>query len=87
MPLQFWRTQTLEEVDFVISYLLAIEVKATTSANFRIAKTLKQFSEEYKIKKSYLISRDPIEKIESGIHFIHYETFLKNLWAGSVLTS
>ena len=67
LPLNFWRTHSQHEVDFVIGDMLAVEVKATTSANMRMVKGLQSINVSFKIKHRCLISRDPVERIEDGI--------------------
>lgn len=86
VKLSFWRTYDKHEVDFVIENLCAIEVKATTRASERDGKSLRLLNEEGPIKNLLFVSQDPVERINKGIRFIHYETFLKELWAGELLS-
>lgn len=81
-PLNFWRTHTKQEVDFVVGDLLAVEVKATRSANDRLAADLRSLSTQYKFKHRCLVSRDSVSRISDGVHFIPYHTFLEKLWSG-----
>jgi predicted AAA+ superfamily ATPase len=83
--LNFWRTHTQEEVDFVIGENLAVEVKATVSAQPRMIKGLKALRLTRTIKNSYLVSRDKVEREVEGIHFLHYKTFLERLWKRELL--
>ena len=84
LRLSYWRTYEKNEVDFVLEDVLAVEVKATLNASDRDGKSLRLLAKEAKIKNLYLVSQDPIERISEGIHYIHYENFLKKLWAGEL---
>jgi predicted AAA+ superfamily ATPase len=80
--LNFWRTQTGREVDFVIEDLLAVEIKSTTKATRKHAAGLRAFSQDYSVKNRVVVSRDPIDRIEDQIHFLNYKSFLAKLWNG-----
>jgi predicted AAA+ superfamily ATPase len=81
LPIMFWRTHQQHEVDVVVPDILAIEVKSAKSVNKRMVRGLKHFSEQYKFKYNLVVSNDPVDRIEDGIAYIHYQRFLKSLWA------
>ncbi len=62
----------------------AIEIKATRKVSPKHLVGLLALKEEKMLKKYILISRDSVERIEDGILLIHYEDFLKRMWAGSL---
>ncbi|MBL7663073.1 ATP-binding protein [bacterium] len=84
--LTFWRTYEKHEVDFVIGEQFAVEVKATVKSSDRDAKSLRLFADETSVPRLYLVSQDPIERVDGRLHFIHFEKFLKNLWDGKLFS-
>lgn len=82
LPLQFWRTRTGYEVDFVIGNEIAIEVKSAKSVSKRDHKGLLAISKERKWKHLLVVSRDSTNaSFDSGIRHEHWETFLHRLWS------
>ena len=80
-PLQFWRTHTGAEVDFVIGEDVAIEVKSSEKVTNRDHKGLLALAEQGNWRHLLLVSRDPIEATHpSGIRHVHWEVFLSRLW-------
>jgi len=83
-PLHFWRTQTGQEVDFVIDESVAIEVKSTTLVNNNDLIGLRAFDEEVSLKKKIIVSQDSSERIIDGIEILPYQTFVTKLWNGEI---
>jgi predicted AAA+ superfamily ATPase len=83
--LYFWRTENKQEVDFVLGEDVAIEVKSTKRVSKNHLKGLLALKEEKIIKKYFLISEDPIERVVDDIKIIKWDTFLKQLWQGTIL--
>jgi predicted AAA+ superfamily ATPase len=83
--LRFWRTTNQNEVDFLIGDDVAIEVKASTKINPRFLKGLKALQEEQIFKKFFLVTHDPIERMEDGVHCLPVDEFLARLWAGRII--
>lgn len=86
LPLKFWRTHQQQEVDIIVPEILAIEVKTNQSVNKRMARGLSLFRDLYNFKHHLLVSNDPVDRVEDGIHFIYYRRFLDNLWNGAYFT-
>ena len=63
----------------------AIEVKSTEMANPRHLKGLKSFADEYKVKKSILVSNDPFPRKIGTIWILPWQVFLQKLWAGDII--
>jgi len=82
--LGFWRSTNQYEVDLTIGEDIAVEVKSSKSVNFRAAKNLRKLQEENVFKKFYLVSFDKIERVDEGISFIYYQSYLDKLWANSL---
>lgn len=85
--LQFWRSTSQFEVDFVIDNQVAIEVKATNKLRNENFKGLRNLMEEKKFKKYYLISNDPNERIHENIICLPWNKFLANLWDGKIINA
>lgn len=85
-PIYYWRTASQLEIDFVLGdNEVAIEVKSTEQANVRHLKGLKAFAEEYDVKKSILISNDPLPRLVDNILILPWKVFLERLWAGEII--
>jgi predicted AAA+ superfamily ATPase len=84
-PLNFWRTVNGQEVDFLVGQSLAVEVKSTEKITRRDLSGLKALAEENAFAKYYCVSQDQIEQILDGIHCVHWNTFIKDLWADKLI--
>lgn len=85
-PIAYWRTSSQLEVDFILGdHQTAIEVKATPQAVSHHWKGLKAFQDEYKTKRSILVSLDAKPREVEGVSILPWEVFLKRLWAGDVI--
>ena len=86
-PICYWRTASGIEVDFILGdHEIAIEVKSTKLAGPSHLKSLRRFKEEYKVKRSILVSLDSkSRRTEDGIEILPWQTFLGQLWAGEVI--
>jgi len=84
--LQFFRTTSQFEVDFIIGNILAIEVKTTDRLRNENFKGLRALREENKIKDFYLISLDKNEIQREGIHCLFWQNFLGKLWEGKIIS-
>lgn len=85
-PISYWRTASQVEVDFILGdHETAIEVKSTEMANPGHLRGLKSFSEEYKVRRSILISNDPTPRKIGDILILPWRVFLEKLWAGEII--
>jgi len=86
-PLTYWRTASGFEVDFILGdHEIAIEAKATQQVQEGHLKGLRAFQEEFKPRRSIVVSLDPNpRKLSSGIEVIPWKVFLSNLWAGKIM--
>lgn len=85
-PLYYWRTASQIEIDFVMGdHEVAIEVKSTKNANPRHAKGLNSFSDEYKVKKSIIVSNDLYARQMGNITVLPWNEFLQKLWSGQII--
>ena len=82
--INYWRTSTGIEVDFVISQRIAIEAKATTLVDKKDLKGLKALAKEIKLERLIVVSRDTESRKIGSIEIWPYREFLTALWSGSI---
>jgi len=86
LPLQYWRSTSHFEVDFIIGNKLAIEVKATDLVTDKHLKGLRALKEEGAIQTYYVVSRDLNERITNdNIIILPWQIFLQKLWSKQLL--
>lgn len=86
LPLQYWRSTTHEEVDFIIGNILAIEVKGTDLVSDKHLKGIRTLKEEGLVHTYAVISLDHHERTtHDGIHIWPWKIFLEKLWAGAII--
>jgi predicted AAA+ superfamily ATPase len=84
--ISYWRTTSQIEVDFILGENeVAIEVKSTNMVNSRHIKGLISFAEEYKVKKSIVVSNDPYPRQMGNISVLPWRIFLTKLWDGEII--
>ncbi|MFA5143724.1 MAG: AAA family ATPase [Candidatus Omnitrophota bacterium] len=82
----FWRTKSGIEVDFVLGKgEVAIEIKGSSHVNKRDIYGLNAFTEAFSPKKSILVCNEKEKRIHGKIAIIPWEVFLHELWAGKIL--
>lgn len=86
-PISYWRTASGFEVDFILGdHDIAIEVKSTELANSMHLRGLRRFKEEYRVKRSLLVSMDSKPRqTEDGIEILPWKIFLQRLWSGNIV--
>lgn len=86
IPLQYWRSTSHFEVDFVLGHKIAIEVKSTDLVMDKHLNGLRAFKEEGQVQKYYVVSRDPNVRVtHDEITILPWEIFLQRLWQGMLL--
>lgn len=87
IELTYWRTSSGFEVDFILGDAeVALEVKASESANSNHLKGLRAIGEEHPCKKRILISCDPRpRKTDDGIDILPWQIFCGMLWNGEII--
>ena len=86
LPLQYWRTSSDFEVDFIMGDKLAIEVKGTDYVTDKHLKGLRALKEEGMIHTYGVVSLDPHDRVtQDGIHIWSWTSFLQKLWSGELL--
>lgn len=86
-PLQYWRSTSGFEVDFVVGKEMAIEVKASELVQDKHIKGLRAIKEEKLIRRYLVVSLDPERRRTSdGIEILPWKDFLSSLWKKSRIT-
>lgn len=86
LSLQYWRSTSHFEVDFVIGNQLAIEVKGTDLVTDKHLKGIRALREEGLIQTYAVVSLDLDERLtEDGIHIWPWKIFLKKLWGRELI--
>lgn len=91
--INYWRTRTGLEVDFIISTIrgkaVPIEVKISSNVHNSELKGIKSFIEEHQISKGYIVCLEPkLRKVIWGtqeIDIIPVQQFLEKLWNHEIL--
>ncbi len=77
MPLQYWRSTSHFEVDFIIGNKVAIEVKGTDLVTDKHLKGLRALKEEGFIEEYIVVSLDPNIRVTSDdIHILPWELLI-----------
>ena len=84
--LHFWRTVSGVEVDFVLKGRIAIEAKATKLVDTKDLKGLKSIAQEEKMERLIVVSRDPERRRIGDIEIWPVHEFLRELWAGNIVS-
>ncbi len=84
--LQYWRSTSHFEVDFVIGNQLAIEIKGTDLVSDKHLKGLRALKEEGLIQQYGVVSLDPNDRITGdGIFIWSFKSFLQKLWSQQLI--
>jgi len=78
--LNYWRSKSKFEVDFVLNDVTAIEVKAKQNVTPRDLKGIRALKEENLLKNYLVVSLEERPRTIDDIHILPLNTFLKNLW-------
>lgn len=81
-PLNFWRSTSGFEVDFIIGDHTAVEVKAKANVSPQDIKSLRALREEKQLKRFVCVCLEKRSREVDGIKILPYAEFLASLWAG-----
>lgn len=85
--INFWRTKSGQEVDFVLAGgETAVEVKGTSRVENHDLRGLYAFIEEYRPKKAILVCNEKTERIHGKIRIMPWSSFLSALWTGEIVS-
>lgn len=80
-PLNYWRSASGFEVDFIMGDHTAIEVKAKANLSARDLKSLRALMEEKKLKRYLCVSLEPRRRKWENITILPLQEFLESLWS------
>lgn len=84
--IQFWRTKTGLEVDFILGNgEVAIEVKGTNRVDGRDLRSLHTFVDEYSPRQAIIVCNESKERVVGDIRITPWRVFLRNLWEGKIM--
>ncbi|MFQ5744401.1 MAG: ATP-binding protein [Acidobacteriota bacterium] len=83
--INFWRTKSGLEVDFVLGGgQVAIEVKGTSGVDSADLRGLRAFCEEFSPKRAIVVCLEKAERVIGPIRIMPWDRFLSRLWEGAV---
>lgn len=82
--LNYWRSKSGFEVDFILKSKTAIEVKASKPIGPQDLKGLKMLKEEGNLKKYILVCMEKEPRNVDGFQILPVDIFLKRLWLGEM---
>jgi len=84
--INFWRTKSGLEVDFVLGRgEVALEIKGTSRVDQRDLRSLTTFAKEYSPKKALVVCNEREERLHGNIRILPWRRFLENLWGGKII--
>jgi len=84
--IQFWRTKTGLEVDFILGRgEVAIEAKGSSRVEQRDLRPLQAFLLEHKPRKAIVVCNERTERRVGDIRLLPWRVFLSELWAGGII--
>ena len=84
--INFWRTKSGYEVDFVLGDgKIAVEVKGTNYVENREMRALAAFIDEYAPQKAFIVCNEKAERVHGKIKIIPWGKFLEDLWGGEII--
>lgn len=84
-PIQFWRTKTGLEVDFILGQgEVAVEIKGGSRIDSSDLRPLQAFAEEFHPRKALLVCNEKAKRVAGKIHILPWREFLADLWSGAI---
>lgn len=85
--INFWRTKSGLEVDFVLARgAVAIEVKGASRVDKRDLRPLNTFIDLYSPRKVVVVCNEKEERIHGEINIMPWRKFLDDLWNGKIIS-
>ena len=82
--LTYWRSLSMNEVDFCLDDDLAIEVKVSRNVTENHLKGLRSLREENIFKRFILVCQEEYPRIMDGVEILPWRYFLDQLWKGNL---
>ena len=85
-PIEFWRTKSGLEVDFILGAgEVAVEVRGTSRVDDRELRPLLSFYERYKPRSAIVVCNERRERCLGPIRILPWTVFLQELWEGRLI--
>jgi len=85
--LNFWRTKSGLEVDFVLGRgEVAVEVKGASRIDSSDLRPIKAFLQEYRPARAFVVCNEHRSRVHEGVHIIPWREFINMLWNGAVIS-
>jgi predicted AAA+ superfamily ATPase len=85
-PINFWRTQTGHEVDFVLGDgEVAIEIKSSSKIQSSDCNGLSAFAKDYSPRRQIIVSQSKEKNTIGNVEIYPWVDFLKELWNGHII--
>lgn len=81
-PVNFWRSASGYEVDFILGNHTAIEAKAKKNVSESDLRSLRALAEEKRFKRYICVSQEPRARTVGGVTILPAVEFLQALWDG-----
>jgi predicted AAA+ superfamily ATPase len=82
----FWRTKSGLEVDFVLGRgEVALEIKGTSRVDQRDLRSLMAFAKEYSPQKALVVCNEREERLHGKIRILPWRHFMEALWEGKII--
>jgi uncharacterized protein len=83
----FWRTKSGLEVDFILGQgEVAVEVKGTSRVDNADLRSLKTFIEAYRPARAFVVCNEGAPRVHEDIRILPWRDFLEMLWNGEVIS-
>jgi uncharacterized protein len=84
--IEYWRTKSGQEVDFVLGRgEAAIEVKGTSRVDNNELTGIKAFVDSYSPRSALVVCNEKRERVVGPVRILPWRTFLDLLWSGDVV--
>lgn len=85
--INFWRTKSGLEVDFVLGRgEVAIEAKGASRIDSSDVRPIKAFLQAYRPARAFVVCNEQRSRVHEGVHIIPWREFLEMLWNGAVIS-
>ena len=84
--INFWRTKSGLEVDFILGGEVAVEVKGSSRVDNRDMRSLMTFAERYHPRKAFLVCKEGEARVVGSVNVVPWRDFLNALWNGSIIS-
>jgi predicted AAA+ superfamily ATPase len=85
--INFWRTKSGLEVDFVLGRgEVAVEIKGASRIDKSDLHPIKAFLQEYRPAGAFAVCNESRSRVHEGIHILPWREFLQMLWNDAVIS-